>query len=87
MESIFNEINDNAEKIKPLDEMLEFIKSEIGELYKIYKDNTIITESQIDDFTSKIEARLSNINIRISNNDEYVKVKEKILKMFIITNW
>lgn len=80
LEQIFNEINESSKKIKSIDDMLEFIKQKLNELYEIYKDNTIVTENQIDDFINKIEARLSDINIKISSNEEYVSVKEKIMK-------
>ena len=80
LKKLFNEIEESSRKIKPIDNMLELIKNELNELFGIYKDNTIITENQIDDFINKIEIRLSNINIKISENKDYIKIKEKIIK-------
>ena len=80
LDQLFNEIDGSVKLINTIDKTFSYIKKEIDELVKYYKDNKFITENQIDEFINKLEGILNNINTTISSNSDYKeqKVKEMI---------
>lgn len=82
IDDLFNEIEGNTKQIKELDDTLIFIKSQILELHSSYKDNTIITENQIEEFINAIESKLSDINLKISEDINYNSIKNKLSDLY-----
>jgi len=77
LNQLFNEIEQSNKTIKTIDETLEFIKEKITDFIAFYKKNKFTTENQIDDFINKLEKRLADINIKISQKMEYDNIKDQ----------